>query len=185
LCCLLLVANASSAQESTQKLQSEGNLARTHEIGCVEIASLSSEATPADLFPAARKCFDLEQYQKAIDLYFLASTYARYDTYRVSDRSAHQAGPALALDAFESADEAHSAAYQRTFEMTTNDPKRLATLCEAIRKLGPPTYPPRYMIAHGTGANVGQSTPDGLVADFDADAAWERTLSSFLHCPKP
>jgi hypothetical protein len=185
LCCLFLVATASSAQESIQKFEAGGNLAPTHEIGCVEISSLTNEYTPADLYPAARQCFDLEQYQKAVDLYSLASAYARFDAFRVSDRSTHQAGPALAMNAFEAADEAKAAPYQTTFEATISDPQRLATLCSAIRKLGHPTYAPRYMIAHGMGAFIGQSTGDEMVAGFDADVAWERTLSGFLHCPKP
>jgi hypothetical protein len=183
LLCLVLVASASHAQDSVERHESEGNLAPTHDVGCVEISTLSSEYTPADVYPAIRKCIDAEQYQKAVALYALAATYARYDIARVADSTAHLAAQVLMMNAFQAIDEAKSTAFQGVFKATASDPTRMATICKAIRGLGHPTYAPQYMIAHGMGSFVGQDTPDGLVVDFDADAAWEGTLSAFLHCP--
>ena len=64
------------------------------------------------------------------------------------------------------------------------DRSSMAMLCSRIRVIGPPNYRPTYMIRHGMGAFIGGSG-NGLVADFDPAAAWEESLDTYLHCPKP
>ncbi len=179
----LFFAKPSFAEESIVNYESEGNLKSTRPVACVPLSSLTRAHTPADIFPGISKCVEAGAFARAIEMYAAASAFGRFDTLRVSDRTAHQAFQVLTMRAFADIDEIKVGAFQTALQNAFEDPKRMSEICSAVRKVGHPTYDPRYMIAHGMGAFVGNPTPDGLVAGFDPEAAWETSLSGFLQCP--
>jgi hypothetical protein len=73
---------------------------------------------------------------------------------------------------------------------TLGNKNKLPMVCTKIKLIGAPDYYPEYMINHGLRAFPGQSKADskqpagnGLIIDFSAKDAWEKSLDIYLHCP--
>src|SRR5262245_40774695 len=81
--------------EGSVAYETPGNLTSEKPLGCAPLADVTSEHTPADLYPAMVKCMAEDRVPEAIDLYAIAYTYVMFDIERVTDVSAHQAKPAL------------------------------------------------------------------------------------------
>lgn len=163
----------------------EGNLESTHDIGCASSDQLSNAHTPADLYRGLAACVEQRRYERGILLFALAGTYGRYDTLRVADRSAHQAVLALRMNHFDILGESKKQKFAEQLTRLLGDQAELELLCNEIKRIGAPTYFPRYMVQHGMDAVRGEVTNEGLIENFDADAAWSESLASYLHCPEP
>lgn len=177
-------ARESSTAPLIRNYEAPGNLESTHTLGCASPDEISSEDTPADLYPAVGKCLEEGHYDLAAFLYALAGVYSYYDTLRVADETAHDAAGVFQRRLIEQVPEAKRKRFISEVTVAINDPKKLAELCNQIKKIGPPAYYPRYMVQHGMQAFTGEKTPNGLVPDFDVEKAWTKALSSFLHCPE-
>jgi hypothetical protein len=177
-------AEGSKASPLITNYEAPGNLESTHALSCASADEVSSEDTPADLYPAVGKCLAKGRYDQAAFLYALAGVYAYYDTLRVADETAHDAAAVFQHRLIEQVPEAKRKRFIAEVTTAINDPKKLSKLCGQIKKIGPPAYYPRYMVQHGMQAFTGEKNPKGLVPDFDAKGAWTKALSTFLHCPE-
>lgn len=180
----LAVCKADASASQNLNITTEGNLESTRDIGCVKSAELSNQDTPADLFKGLANCIDSGAHDNGVLMLALAGVYGRYDTLRVTDASAHQAIAVLKLTYVDSRDEAKKKAFFEYISKAFKDPSNLAKICAEVQRLGPPEYFPRYMIQHGLQAFTPNAAEDGLAKDFDAPAAWKKSLDSYLHCPK-
>jgi hypothetical protein len=179
---LFLCAGSGSWAQVTN-YTTEGNLEPTHNIGCAEPSKITNEHTPADLYLGLGQCLEEGNLEGGVLLFALAGVYGRYDTLRVSDRSAHQATTVLRMTYLDSADESTRTKFGEILKETLGSPDGLASICSQVRRIGAPAYSPRYMIQHGMGVITGNSTKDGLVVDFEPESAWEKSLDTYLHCP--
>ena len=179
---VLLVASAARAAD-VRNHEAPGNLESTHDLGCVGSARLSPTHTPPDLYRALEKCVQRDAYEEATFLFALAGVYGRFDTLRVADRSAHQAVTVLVMQTFGSMGEPKTTTFRGRLQESLGSPTGLVATCTEIRRIGPPSYHPRYMIQHGMGAFVKSGSGDGLVSGFDAGSAWKASLDGYLHCP--
>jgi hypothetical protein len=161
-------------------LETKDNLRSFHAIDCVDVSSLTTDYTPADLYPAVRKCIDRGDLERGARLYAVAGVYGRFDMLRVLDESARQAIPVLQLNNLSQVDPAIKAKFQATVHGLLGT-DQLPAVCSQVRKLGPPTYYPTYMTQHGMSAFTGKG--GGLKPDFNAAEAWESSLAGYLHCP--
>jgi hypothetical protein len=159
-----------------------GNLKSTNNLECVGAEKLTNQYTPPDLYKAAEKCVFQSKYNEGVFLFALAGTYGNFDTFRVTDRTAHEAMTVLLMEAFSSVSEEKKAAFEKALSISTTPPA-LTALCKKIALIGPPNYYPTYMIQHGMGAFIEQGSHTDMVANFDAQAAWEKALATYLHCP--
>jgi hypothetical protein len=185
-----LCACATSPPKVTTPVQQPRTLAESgtavdkpsylNSVGCVDIAALNSKNTPTEILLGSRECVDKKDFDRGVSLFGVAGVYGRFDSQRVPDVSAHEVIPAFQSAVFGNLDSETAAAFQAARKNLANSPK-LVQMCAQIRKLGPPTYYPTYMIAHGMGAFLGSGP--GLVANFDSAAAWESALATYLHCP--
>lgn len=183
---VLLVGLFSGAlQAQVTNHTTPGSLEPTHDIGCASPEQLDDTHTPADLYRGLAACVEEQQYERGVLLFALAGTYGRYDTLRVADRTAHQAVVVLHMNHFDTLDDSDRQQFSETLKRTVADPVELDKLCNEIRGIGAPTYFPRYMVQHGMAAFQGDLANDGLVEGFDAEAAWNDSLVSYLHCPEP
>lgn len=162
-----------------------GNLESTHDLGCASPAQLDDTHTPADLYRGLAACVEEQQYERGVLLFALAGTYGRYDILRVADETAHQAVLVLRMNHFDPLRESDRQRFSETLKRKLSDPEDLGRLCDEIRRIGAPTYFPGYMVQHGMAAFGGDLENEGLVEGFDAEAAWNDSLSSYLHCPEP
>jgi hypothetical protein len=186
---LLVSACASRPEESRPKstlitnYEAPGNLQARTDLGCIKVEALKSTYTAADLYRSNAECVRAKDLDSAVYLSALAGVYARYDSMRVADQSAHQAEAVLSMNFASSLTEDEQKAFMARLSAVAGDPASLATLCSRIRVIGPPNYHPTYMIQHGIDAFTGGSG-DGLVSNFDSAASWEKSLDAYLHCPK-
>ncbi len=163
--------------------EAPGNLQAQAPLGCVELSEVSNHNTPADLFPGVQACMEKREFRKAAKLFALAGVYGRVDQLRVADRSAHQAVTVLKMKHLGGFPKDDAKALTQGIMSIANDPKALGVMCADIRTLGPPDYYPAYMVQHGMGAFLGHGDAGPIRADFRMDAAWEKALDGYLHCP--
>ena len=164
-------------------IEAPGNLQSLNDIGCASSDTLQNTYTPADLYRGVAECVRRNNYDSAVYLSALAGVYGRYDTMRVSDQSAQQAQNVVQIKYMDSLTEDQKKTYMAKLSSVASNPEKLASLCDDIRKIGPPSYQPTYMIQHGMGAFLGGGV-NGLVSNFDSAPAWEKSLGTYLHCPK-
>jgi hypothetical protein len=163
--------------------EAPGNLESRRDIGCAGLGSIRNTYSPADLYRGIPKCVEQRDFEAGIFLFALAGIYGRYDSLRVADRTAHQAVTVLRMRYVDELPEAPKKALFERLRAIADNPERLSNLCARIREVGSPNYYPRYMVQHGMGAFLGNSTKDGLVPEFNSITAWEKALDSYLHCP--
>ncbi|BEV08937.1 hypothetical protein [Methylophilus sp. DW102] len=132
---------------------------------------------------AVAVCAKQNKNKDAAILFALAGVYGRFDTLRVSDKSAHQAVTVLKMQMFSSLTPEQQNAFREEATKTLSNPNEIASKCKAIKHVGPPRYSPIYMIQHGMAAFTGGKSGNGLVKDFDPQAAWQQSLDGYLHCP--
>lgn len=161
-------------------LESKDNLKSFHHLDCIDVGALTTDDTPADMYPAVRTCINRGDLQRAARLSAIAGAYGRFDTLRVNDVSAHQALQVLQLNNLQDLSPEAKEKFQATVKeiIASNE---LADRCAQARKLGGPTYYPTYMTQHGMSAFTGKG--GGLKENFNAAEAWESSLTGYLHCP--
>ncbi|MDB6082981.1 MAG: hypothetical protein JWN43_862, partial [Gammaproteobacteria bacterium] len=79
-------------------LQAAGQLAATHDLGCISIEKVRSIYTAADLYRSTRQCLDADQYALAAPLFALAGGYGRFDAMRIVDKTAGQGVTILTMN---------------------------------------------------------------------------------------
>lgn len=187
---LLVTACATTSHVSGPKTaqitnyEAPGNLQARTDLGCLKVEALRNTYTAADLYQSNATCVKQDDLESAVYSSALAGVYARYDSMRVADQSAHQAQTVLRMNFANSLTKEQGKRFMARLSSVAGDPSSLAALCGRIRVIGPPNYHPAYMIQHGMGAFIGRSG-NGLVANFDSAATWEKSLDTYLHCPKP
>lgn len=174
---LSLMWGCSSTSPQVTRHEAEGNLSHAQPLTCTAVAGLKNSNNPVDMFAGAADCLQQDNYQDAAGLVYAAMAYGYYDTQRVADKTAHQAISVLRLNTLGALSEEQLATFQSALQGVNEE-----QICTALRTLGRPDYYPRYMIQHGMGAFFGQSKEGRLNADFNADIAWQNTLSTIANC---
>ena len=176
-----LIINNIQAQK-TISFEAEGNLESPKPCDCVEILEVTNEHNPADILHGMGKCIEQKDFGKASRLFAIAGVYGVYDTYRVKDKSAHQALIVLQqnilMDISENDKNKMIAEIKKTLKKNSGE---LSKVCQEIQKVGIPKYYPKYMIQHGIQAFM-ETDGDGLVEDFDSEKSWDLALKNYLHC---
>ncbi|MEQ1599283.1 MAG: hypothetical protein ABL880_07960 [Methylotenera sp.] len=156
---------------------------KAEEISCPAPEQLSNKMTPVELYGILPVCINKADYKTAVLIFGLAGVYGKYDTMRVADITSHQAIGFLKRMALDSSQATQKAAFQKEAGETFDNKERHAALCESIIKTGVPTYFPSYMIQHGLNAvNGTEISGNGLVSPFDSKAAWEQSVTGYMHC---
>lgn len=158
------------------------NLESTHKLNCIELSEVKTDYNPVDLFLAADACVSSKRYSTAAPLLVLGLAFGRYDTLRVSDRSAHQAASVARLTIFGGYTPEQTARLQQDASSLMSDETTHKAFCDSVKEIGHPSYYPRYMVQHGMAAVLGNND-DALVDGFDPDVAWRGVMESYLKCP--
>lgn len=163
------------------RYETEGNLESANPLACVGSASVTSQHTPADLYPASAACAREARYAEAVDLYAFAYAFAMYDVRRVSDITAHQAVNALQATNLVALPDDQKRAFLAYFQRSAEPGSpTILKICSELRRVGPPQYEPTYMIQHGVNAVQGEKNqvPPG----FDPDQAWLEVMRDKMRC---
>lgn len=183
--CLLLIVIPLmvSINVDSKNFESEGNLKKTNELDCIKIDDMKNSYTPADIYGGVSKCLQQERYEDAISLMFVANAYGRYDSFRVADKTAHQAITMLKFNSMSSVgkEKISKAQNEITNLVNRNRTAIREAACKSARKLGRPNYFPNYMIQHGMGAFTSKPK-EKIMADFNPDEAWQKVINEYLKC---
>jgi len=162
--------------------ETPGNLVAKHPLTCSTVDKLKDTDTPPDLYAGMVDCAKHQRYEDAVYFFALAGVYSYFDAQRVVDETAHEAHSVLTRNAMTQLDDATKQAVSAQLNATLGDPAKLPAACAAIERIGSPNYFPEYMVQHGMDAVMDKVQGNGLVPDFDAKVAWEKSLDSYLHC---
>jgi hypothetical protein len=178
---LTLGLNLVNAQKIIN-VEAKGNLESPNPCGCIELSEVTNENNPADILKGMEKCMQLKQYEKAARLFAIAGVFGTYDTYRVKDKSAHQALLVLQQNIFMNFEESIQNDLLNSLKKELKSgSKELSAICNAIQQVGTPKYYPKYMIQHGMQAFT-DNPGDGLVKEFKSFESWNLSLKNYLHC---
>jgi hypothetical protein len=187
--CLLLGSGITShAQPNSQQISE--HLKSKQVFSCIKIDSVNNEYIPPLLYVFMNSCIKEGKYADAVYFFALAGTYTSYDTKRVADVKTHQAHSLLLQEFFAVLNKPQLDKLFKELNKTLGDKTKLPTICAKIKSIGAPDYYPKYMINYGDRAVTGQKKADPkqpadqkLIPNFDAKAAWEKSLNVYLHCP--
>jgi len=167
---------------NAQNINAPGNLESPKPLSCIKLSEVTNENNPADILNGMRKCIDQKDYKNAARLFAIAGVYGKYDSFRVKDKTAHQALLVLQQSIFFDLDESEQnslmSQLEKELEKGSNN---LNEVCQSIQKIGVPKYYPKYMVQHGIQA-FSDNNADGLVENFDSQKSWELALKEYLHC---
>lgn len=174
--------NASAARPATDAMEAQLHPKRP----CVRLDQISGNPTPMELYGALNDCLENHRDADAVALFALAGMDSAFDSLRVTDKTAGQARQILIMDLFQRMPPEIHARFESTLKEEAADVPRHAALCDQVRKVGPPTYFPAYMVNHGMGAVqsalANQAPPAPLEPNFNAQASWTQLLTNYLNC---
>ena len=149
---------------------------------CFDLGSVQRSQSPEDLWPVVVKCIGGGELDKAVRVSAAASVYAKFDTFRVIDTTAHQAVNALPATYLGSLPAEQVERFMGRMQAYGAGSAPHAAICASLAKIGPPDYFPVYMIQNGMDAT---NKPNGsaLKQGFQAAPAWKASLVDYLHCP--
>ena len=153
---------------------------------CVQLDSIDNSHTPIELYSSLNDCLQNNRDADAVSLFILAGMDSGFDSVRVADKTAGQARTILIMALFgEMPPDLHTR-FEASMKAFMDNPSHHATLCEQVKKVGPPQYFPAYMTNHGLGvmqsALSNQAPPTPLDPKFDAAATWKELVTSYLNC---
>lgn len=163
----------------------QGSMAPTRDLPCLRADQIEAAFTPPDLHTGFLKCLAERRAEDALVMFSVAGIYARFDAQRIDDPSVRGGPQALIVST-----SAGFTPQQREFfigevQGRWGKPETTQAFCAVLRRIGPPTYAPRYLVLHGLKAFTAANPMDNVRgAGFDADGTWKSLLDSYAHCPK-
>lgn len=154
-------------------------IAQSPQPSCMVLEDVDSSLDPVAITRSMLACIEQEKYEEAVDLFNIGGVFAKFDTQRVSDVSAHSAYPALKAHAAQLLYQAQQERFNQQQRTISAGDLYHDKLCRFATRLPPPSYAPTYMTNYGMGAFTG--TPQ-MENDFDPKLAWGKVLSSYLKC---
>jgi len=177
------IAPIITRQNNVTRLTLPGSLAATHNLGCVTLEAIDKSVQPPDLYKAIPQCITAGRYPAAVELFMLAGLEVRFDSTRVTDKTAGQAGQVMIMNTFNPLPQEQRQKFADTLNVLIKEPKALALVCEGAQKLGPPTYYPEYMILHGIKAFTGDPRVSAIDTAMNGQAVWAQIQHTYLNCP--
>ena len=162
-------------------IEHKDSLKLTSKLNCLSESEIKTNYTPIDLFESFKKCVDSKRYDDAVFLYLLANAYGSFDKLRVEDKSAHQALAVYRINNLDNMSPEKAKPFNEAFDRVRQSPNFKKETCIKIKKIGAPSYYPKYMTAHGI-SNFTGGKAKGLLANFNTKDGWDKTLESGLSC---
>lgn len=178
---LLSIGVTTSYSQNIVSMEAKGNLESPKPLLCVDLSEVTNENNPADILNGMKKCMEIKDYKNAARLFAISGVYGKFDTYRVKDKSAHQALMALQQNVVMNIDETDKKILFNNINDLLSDKISLNEICEVIQKIGIPKYYPKYMVQHGIQAFT-DNNGNGLIEGFDNEKSWALALKNYLHC---
>lgn len=174
--------HGASPASGNQAQSTPGYLQPANPLGCVSLSDVTAGDTPADIYHGMKACIQAGQFDKAVPLYAIAGTFARFDKLRVADKSAEHTVKVLQRLNLEGLDAKQRKGFGKAMRMTlAKGSKSFNGICAAIERTGPPTYYPSYML--GGAQPAAGHEQEGLTPGFITAKGWRRVVTGYLGCP--
>ncbi|MGI2104224.1 hypothetical protein ACRN9A_03520 [Shewanella frigidimarina] len=150
----------------------------TGDISCLAKEQLTNQTTPLVLLHSVAACIKSQDYNSAINGYFLAGAYAYFDSLRVTHKPSHAVVDLIKKDSIWTL----SALEQQNFEQKLAEylaSEQKQQTCEWVKTIGAPDYTAQYMLQHLPKDGVPQNTD--ISADIKA-TLFNATLNDYLGC---
>jgi hypothetical protein len=175
----------SSSVESTPftRARISGSLEPTLDLGCINGSQVLSTHTPPDLFLSAYKCIMSGEFERAARLTTIAQAFGIFDVARLTDPTTRGGPEVLANRVISQVPKEKLNGLALALRAAQASSSINDDLCNDLKRSGPPTYYPKYLVLHGLAAYNGQATPENsLKAPFDATATWSTYLRNSIGC---
>lgn len=140
---------------------------------CFAMKDVTNKMSPPVLYVSARACLDAGQLDRVAPLLSIADDYATYDLERLADKTTSSARGAMRFGTFSDLPKEKMADLQARYRDFQSNLALVAAQCEAITRLGPPTYKPTWAINHGLAMFLGGAEKDPYLHDVDTRALWK------------
>ena len=165
------------------RIRLSGSLEPTQDLGCISGAQVQSTHTPPDIFLSAYKCLMAGEFDRAARLTTIAQAFGVFDVARLSDPTVRGGPDVLAQRVISQVPKDKLNGLVAALRTAKSDPATNDDLCNDLRRTGPPTYYPKYLVLHGLAAYNQQTTPENsLRAPFDARSVWDAYLQKAVRC---
>lgn len=153
------------------------------EVNCLMPSQLNNHTTPVVLFHSVAACIQSQDYNAAINGYFLAGAYVYFDTLRVTHKPSHAVVELIKKNSIwklSALEQQHFE--QKLAEFLASEQKK--TACEWVATVAEPDYSPDYMLQHLPKAGATSNSATDLSVDIKA-TLFNATLKDYLGCPSP
>ncbi len=181
ICTLVLLAMTLCAKAQVTSYENPDSLRAENPLECVSATEVAASSSAADVAAGAQHCTENGRFDEAAALLLVSSAFVDFDTRRVADASAHAARQALFANTFSNQSESDMQSLFGALDSLDPSSAEHQRICEHLRDIGPPSYFPKYMIAHGLQAATDPDAPP-LIEPFDSARAWEESLTGFIGC---
>lgn len=172
---LILGSSFSYAKEDANPIyKTKAEMFATHQLECSDIKSLSPEYSPADLYNAAAKCIQEENFDAAFKFISVAGVYENYDFRRVQDtQNLGFVKTKMKLQYLSNLPQNF-----KTYIMINSQGEKKQQVCDFVKKIEAPKYHPYYITAYGQS----NSEERELKSVFNSNQAYIDSLNKFLLC---
>lgn len=154
-----------------------GSMQPNFDLDCISIADVKSTFNPPALLNAAKKCIKQGNHSSAWELLTTGLGFAYYDVKRLADRSTQGARTVLTMNAFGDLTTEERETSQKTSKEIQRNPEKVAAYCAELKRIGPPTYEPQWIILHGVGV-YDEPREGHYLKNVDPKALWEEVLKN-------
>ncbi|WP_394174506.1 hypothetical protein [Thalassotalea litorea] len=153
---------------------------------CPGIETLTNKDAPDLIYNRVVRCADLKEYDRAAELMFIAMSFGKFDTMRVSGKVRHHAPARSRIKALNKLNGSQLEALHQALLVKFQSPDERQYLCRKMRGIGQPSYQPDYMLNYHNPISSRQThltAPSTQIPIFEQELAWESVFYSFARCP--
>lgn len=189
---LLMIGFSAHAQQASEPATAVSSVNHSSELiepmanKCPGIETVTSQDDPDLIYNRVVRCVDLEEFDRAAELMFVAMSFGKFDSMRVSGRVRHHAVARSRIKAMNRLDALQLDSLHKSLVLKFHDQTQRQQLCSTMRQIGRPSYQPRYMLEYENPLSSLQThleVPSSEIPAFEQELAWESVFFSFAQCP--
>ncbi|TLU66158.1 hypothetical protein FE810_05410 [Thalassotalea litorea] len=172
-------------QTPTQSQISHSQEPSPEQTRCPGIETLSNKDDPNQIYRRVVRCSQLQEYDRAAELMFVAMSYGKFDSMRVSGKVRHHAAARSRIEAMNKLNAMQLDGLHQALIVKFQNEDERQQLCSLMRSIGQPVYQPEYMLNYQNPLSSRQThlaSPSLGLPTFEQELAWESVFFNFARC---
>ncbi|TKB44868.1 hypothetical protein [Thalassotalea mangrovi] len=152
---------------------------------CPGIETLTNQDQPSVIYNRVVRCVEMQEYHRAAELMFIAMSFGKFDSMRVSGEIRHHAIARTRIRALNKLDALQLDLLRQSLVLKFRNHDERQFLCSSLRGIGRPTYQPDYMVNYENPLSSRQlhlQIPSEELPAFEQEMAWENVYFNFARC---